>query len=176
MQRILLIDDEPNVLNALTRSLRDPDWEFECCAAGAEALKRIQTSPFDLILSDYRMPVMDGIECLRQARALQPDAVRMVLSGHADRDAVLAAINEAGISRFITKPWDDYEVKEAIRQSLHLRTVLVENRYLAAQVRAQREALDAQQQELQRLEREHPGITKVEWAEDGSIVLDDTGL
>lgn len=173
MRRILLVDDEPNILRALRRSLHDETWEIDVSADVRDALKRVQTTPYDLVVSDYRMPVMDGVEFLSRTRDYQPDAVRMILSGHADRDAVLAAINQAAITRYVSKPWDDYELRIIIRESLRMRAVLVENQHLAEQVRQQRKQLSAHQRELQRLEREQPGITAVDWTEDGSIYVDE---
>jgi response regulator RpfG family c-di-GMP phosphodiesterase len=88
-----------------------------------------------LFISDFRMPEMDGIEFLKGAKALQPDAARLILSGYADLNALLRAVNEVGIERFIGKPWNDYDLMSAIGQALAHRELLLENRELANLVR-----------------------------------------
>ncbi|MDH3689303.1 MAG: response regulator, partial [Gammaproteobacteria bacterium] len=88
-----------------------------------------------------------------------------------DLEALLAAINQAEIYRFISKPWKDYELKATLSQALVHRAVLLENKRLADQVRAQQTQLVEQHKILEKLETESPGITRVRWAEDGSIIL-----
>ncbi len=164
MHKLMLVDDEPNVLRALHRLLAKAGYELEEYTDPEAALKRAATATFDLILSDYRMPQLDGIELLKRLRTMQPDAVRLVLSGYADLDGLQAAINEAEIYRFINKPWYDQELLRTIELALAHRDTVVENRRLA-------EALRKQQRILASLEELHPGITRVDWETDGSIRL-----
>lgn len=173
MSSIMVVDDEKSVLKALGRILKSDGLDIEIYDDPEAALKRAAVANFDVVLSDYRMPVMDGVALLKEIKVLQPDAVRIILSGYADLHSVLAAINEAEIYRFISKPWHDYELKATVGQAISYREMLVENRYLANQVREQASILRRQNAELYRLEKENPGITKVHWAEDGSIILDD---
>ena len=138
----------------------------------AAAVERAAHMPFDLILTDYRMPVMDGVALLKEIRALQPDAARLILSGYADLNVLISAINEVEIYRFIAKPWNDYELVAAIGQALHNRDLMLENRHLADKARVNQGKLTAEALEARRLEALEPGITKVNWAADGSVMLD----
>lgn len=176
MHKIILVDDEENVLKALKRTLATESYDVETYNNGAAALERAKKVQFDLVLSDYRMPTMDGVAFLVELRKLQPDAMRLILSGYSDLEAMLAAINQAEIYRFISKPWQDYELRATINQALAHRAILLENKRLADQVRAQQTQLAEQQKILQKLETDSPGITQVRWAEDGSVILDEDDL
>jgi len=103
---------------------------------------------------------------------VQPDAARLILSGYADLNALLRAVNEVGIERFIAKPWNDYELMSAIAQALAHRELLLENRQLANLVRLEMGDATPEELEAQRLEAIEPGITEVNWGPDGSVLLD----
>jgi DNA-binding NtrC family response regulator len=171
--RLLLVDDEPNVLAALRRALAAEPYLLETCTDAPTALALARDHAFDLVLTDYRMPELDGVSLLTIFRSLQPDAARLILSGTADFEGLLGAINDAQIHRFIAKPWDNAELRATLAQALAHRALLLENRRLADELRAQRQLSARQQAELERLERLHPGITRVQRAPDGSILLED---
>ncbi len=173
--RILLLDDEPNILSALRRVFASEPYDLEVFTDAASALACAKDMDFALAISDYRMPEVDGVSFLTLFRSLQPDAMRLILSGFTDLEALLGAINDAHIYRFITKPWQDYELRTTVAQALAHRAALLDNRRLADQLRAQQEQLHRQRNELERLEREHPGITQVKRGNDGAILLDDSG-
>ena len=128
MYRILLVDDEINVLSALKRVLSRIDIdeldgerpEVETFVSARQALSRIAHAPVDLIVADFRMPETDGIAFLTEAVLLQPDVARLILSGNADFDAVIDAINRVQIFRFIAKPWHDFELKSSVVQALEI--------------------------------------------------------
>lgn len=146
MSRVLIVDDEPSILKSLQRLLRAApccyggrQFELEVVTASSPltALQLARTQEFDLFVSDYRMPEMDGID------------------------------------RFVGKPWNDYELMSAIGQALAHRQLLLENRQLADLIRLEMGDKSAEQVEAERLERIEPGITRVNWGPDGSVILDD---
>lgn len=173
MTHILMVDDEENILRALRRSLAPEGYRIEDFTDPRAALARAETTGFDLFLSDYRMPHMDGVAFLSRIKALYPDAARLIISGQADLEGLLAAINEAEIQRFISKPWENYDLRTTIRQALAHRATLLENRALAEQVRRQKTLLDEQARMMGRLEKEFPGISRVRRTADGAVVLDE---
>jgi len=178
MASLLIVDDEPNVLNALRRMCLNrtmlpaiPDPSVTAFTSPLDAIDYLRDHPVDLVISDFRMPDMDGATFLTRVKALRPDTARIILSACADLDGIARAINEAGIFRFVSKPWSDPELKAAIVDVLAYRSLQLENRRLANEVRQQRLAISRQQLELERLERESPGITRVEWSEDGGVLV-----
>jgi DNA-binding NtrC family response regulator len=177
MRRLLLVDDEINVLHALQRALYRKfdrkEFRIEICADPREALSRAGQVAYDLIVSDYRMPQMNGVEFLKAVKDFQPDAVRLMLSASTDFDAVTSAVNEAEVFRYIAKPWQDGDLEEVISLALARRDQLLEDRRLADEVRAQRGEMTAQEFEARRLEESEPGITKVHWGPDGAVILDE---
>ena len=181
MYRIVLVDDEANVLAALRRvltaipidELDGERPEIELYTSAEEALRRIRTMPVDMVMSDYRMPEMSGVDFLAQVIEAQPDVARLILSAYADLNAVMSAINKVQVFRFINKPWHDVELKSAVVQALATRALIVENRRLADIVRKQHGRLSRHEAELRRLEAESPGITQLKFAPDGGIMLDD---
>lgn len=176
--RLLLVDDEPNVLKALARQLRavdrggDPSYLIESFICPSEALSRASQHAFDLVISDYRMPGMDGVAFLAQLRAVQPYAARLLLSGQADLSALLGAINRAGVVRFLCKPWEHTELILAVETSLLERGLLLENQRLANEIRVQRGIISRQEAELRRLEIQCPGITRIATGEDAAVQVE----
>ena len=122
MLRIMLVDDESNVTRALrrtlTRSLPGESFSIETFDDPRLALERAGEVDFALVISDYRMPPMDGVEFLMRFRIMQPDAVRLILSASSDVEGLLAAINQAGAFRYILKPWDDIDLAYIVREAL----------------------------------------------------------
>lgn len=174
MNRIMIVDDEPNILKSLHRVLRkNREWDVETYENVDHALRRAQTMTFDLVISDYKMPRMDGVEFLNEVKRLQPEAMRVILSGFTDLQLLLDAINEAEIFRYICKPWDDHDLLMTINQALSHRKILVENRLLADQVRQQQEELDKRKTALEKLSEQHPALVAVDWGDDGSIIVED---
>jgi two-component system probable response regulator PhcQ len=176
MRRIMIVDDEINVLHALQRTLRrDLDEvrpQVEIFTDPRRALERGRETAFDLVISDYRMPEMNGIDFLKAFKQIQPDSVRLVLSASTDSETLLNAINQAEVFRYITKPWRDAELKETIELALARRDQALEEQRLFDELRVQFGQMTPQELEAKRLEAEEPGITKVEWGPDGSVRLD----
>jgi two-component system probable response regulator PhcQ len=169
--RILLVDDEPNVLRALSRLLKN--YQVVTFTCGEDALLAAQDRTFDMVISDYRMPAMDGVEFLTFFKVLQPDAIRMILTGYADLRGIQQAINDAEVFRFINKPWNNIEILNAVTRGLEHKHMLLENRRLASEVRRQHDLLQKKDAILRALEAKDPGITNVNWGPDGSIIIND---
>uniref|UniRef100_I2PYT6 Putative signal transduction protein n=1 Tax=Desulfovibrio sp. U5L TaxID=596152 RepID=I2PYT6_9BACT len=126
--RILFVDDEPNVLSALRRMFHDMrgEWEMAFASDGAAGLAMIAEQPFDVVVADMRMPGMDGAMFLREAQIRNPGAIRIVLSGHSDREMILQTVRPA--HQFLPKPCQPAELKAAIARSLGLREVFLDER------------------------------------------------
>ena len=168
MRRLLLLDDDPLILHALQRTLRqytfDVELRIEVFTEAAEALARTGEIDIDLVISDYHMPAMNGIQFLNRFRQIQPDAVRMVLSASTEFDTAVRAINEAEVFRFIPKPWQREELQQTIILALARR-----DQHTAFTL--EHSSLTAQERALRQLEADEPGITQVKWGADGSVLL-----
>jgi len=118
--RILLVDDEENILHALKRVLRREGYEILTATSSTEALGLLAANrgTIGVVISDFKMPGMNGVEFLSRVKAEHPDTIRIILSGYADADVVRAATNEGQVYRFVTKPWEDEELKTVIRSSI----------------------------------------------------------
>jgi two-component system probable response regulator PhcQ len=179
MSNLLILDDEPNVLSALRRMFMNaslvpaiPDPHVVTFTSPHDAIEYVRHHDVDVVISDYRMPDMDGVTFLTMVKKLKPDVARMMLSAFTDLDGIVRAINDAGIFRFVAKPWTDADLRASIVQVLEHRALLLENRRLADELRRRNGVISRQQQELDRLEAETPGITRVRWTEDGGVMLD----
>ncbi|MEX6504441.1 response regulator [Pseudomonas zhanjiangensis] len=173
MFKIQLVDDEPQILKSLQRVLRASDWEVQGFDDPYQALEALTEHDYAVILSDYQMPHLNGVTYLSFAKQRQPHAMRLLLTGHGDRQTMMQAINRAEIYRFISKPWEDCEVQAAVRSATELYQLRLENQRRLDQVHRQQTTLHRQKQELLRLERENPGLTQVRRDEDGAIVLNE---
>ena len=140
--RILCVDDEENVLRALKRLFLDNEYEVLSAASGTDGLAILRsTAPVQVILSDYRMPGMNGVEFLREVCAHWPHTVRIVLSGYADTSSVVSAINEGQIYKFIPKPWNDDELKVTIANAFERYALHQQNLHLAQELKKRNEEL-----------------------------------
>jgi DNA-binding NtrC family response regulator len=180
MCSVLIVDDEPNVLSAMRRLLQNggilpaiPDPSVVTFTSPLGALGWLADHRVDIVVSDYRMPEMDGATFLTRVRERHPDIARVIMSACSDIDGIVRAVNHAGIFRFVSKPWTDPDLKATILEVLAHRRLLLENRELADELRAQRDVIVRQKLELERLERETPGITRVRWTEDGGVLLEE---
>lgn len=116
--KVLLVDDEESILNSLRRLLRGQPYDVLLATSGAQALEIMAQQPIDLVMSDARMPNMDGATLLALIHQHYPDTVRIMLTGYADPSAIIKAINDGQIHRYISKPWHDEEMLLVLRQSL----------------------------------------------------------
>jgi response regulator RpfG family c-di-GMP phosphodiesterase len=138
---ILLVDDEANILRSLYRLLRPEGYRLLTAESGAVALQLMNQEHVDLVISDMRMPEMDGAVFLAKARQQWPDTVRILLTGHADMTQTVAAINQGEIYRYIAKPWGDHELLLTVKQGLDQQYLRRENQRLLQLTAEQNEAL-----------------------------------
>jgi serine/threonine-protein kinase len=130
---ILFVDDEPSILMAVRVVFRS-GYNITVTTDGNEAVELLKTKRFDVIVSDQRMPTMTGVQLLTKARSLAPDTVRILLTGYSDQEAVLGAINDVEVHRFLQKPWDNAKLKKTIDEAIEL----------AESIQAAREAAGAE--------------------------------
>jgi len=150
--RILLVDDEINVLRSLERNFLDEEYEILTASSGTEGFSILQdVSPVQVVISDFRMPQMNGVDFLREVRRRWPDTVRIVLSGYADTAVVISAINEGEIYKFIPKPWNDDELKITIMNALERYSLNKKNIELNEALFAKIEELKQANSNLERL-------------------------
>lgn len=117
--RILLVDDEERILRSLGMLLR-MHYQVYATSDGYEALAILQREKIHVLISDQRMPIMTGTELLREARKVSPDTVRILLTGYADADSAVAAVNDGEIFRYISKPWGPKELRDTIAQAVQV--------------------------------------------------------
>lgn len=139
--RVLLVDDEENVLKSLKRLFMDEEFEIITAASGREGLEAVRENEIAVILSDQKMPEMNGAEFLEKSRETSPDSVRLILTGYADVNAAIAAINKGGASRYLSKPWDDNNLLATVREAVERYRLVKENAYLTELTRKQNEEL-----------------------------------
>jgi len=135
--RLLLVDDEESITKALYRIFRREGYEILTASSGQEGLEVLKEDkkPFSLIISDQRMPGMSGAQFLEKAKKIFPNAMRILLTGYSDMDAIVDAINKGEIHRYLTKPWNDDDLLIQIRHALEQYELRVENRRLLALTR-----------------------------------------
>ncbi|MFO8050359.1 MAG: response regulator [Thermoplasmatota archaeon] len=119
--RILIAEDEKSVRKSLRMTLeraKEFSAKIETASDGDKALEKVEEEEYDLVLSDYKMPGMTGVELLKKVMKIQPDAIRILITGYRDLDIVKEAINEASVHEYIEKPWDNDELRFTIYQNL----------------------------------------------------------
>jgi response regulator RpfG family c-di-GMP phosphodiesterase len=134
---LLFVDDEPNILSALRRLFRSLGYRIFIAESGAAGLEVIATQKIDLVISDMRMPVMDGAQFLEQVRVKSPGSIRILLTGYADIESTIAAINKGQIYRYINKPWEDNDITTTVRHALERKYLEQEKERLEALTRRQ---------------------------------------
>jgi len=151
---LLCVDDEPAILSALRRTLRSTGVTVVTATNGAQALEIMADRPIDLVISDMRMPGMDGAQLLEHICRDWPDTVRMLLTGHSDAADTIRAVNRGQIFRYLQKPWDERELVESIAEGLALRSRLQHEARLLGMSATQAAQLRQLNDELQRLQEQ----------------------
>ncbi|MCT4632962.1 MAG: response regulator [Firmicutes bacterium] len=119
MRKVLFVDDQREILDIIDIKLRDESYEKFYATSASEALDILRNKDIDVVVSDIMMPDMNGLDLLSKAREIKPETIRIVLSGNSQVDAIISAINEGNIYKYIMKPWKiDNEAKLIIREAI----------------------------------------------------------
>src|SRR6187551_1009944 len=164
--KLLLVDDEPNLTSALVRSLDRSQFEIFTADSAQKGLMILAGNEIDVVVSDERMPGMTGSQFLSEVRKKWPNTIRMILSGQADLEAAVRAINEGEVYRFLLKPCHPKELQATILQGLQHKKLVAQSRKLLQEHMKTVNLLEA-------LEKDNPGITKIELDEDGAIMMEE---
>ena len=167
--KVLIVDDERAITELLQDVLSTEPYELLSAGSAEEALELLETEPVDVVVSDEMMPGMSGSEFLSIVRRQYPDTIRIILTGHANLEMAIRAINEGEIYRFFRKPCNVFDLAITIRQALQQKALMAEAFRLLKMARRQKRTIEA-------LERKYPGITKVKKDSTGEILLDDDTL
>lgn len=149
LKRILVVDDEEIVRIALRETLRREHYGVTACPSPEEGLKALRNEAFAVIISDYQMPGMTGLDFLAQAKQLQPDATRILITAVLSLDTVIEAINKGEIYRFVVKPWIREELLATVRNAVQRHDLIVRNTVLQATTLAMNEQLVSLNQALE---------------------------
>lgn len=154
---VLIVDDEEQVGRSLGRLMKSIGAKYVYMESGQAALDYIKTAdkPFSLILSDQRMPQMEGAEFLEKAKELTPDTIRFLITGYADVDAITDAVNKGSIHRYIGKPWDNKVLAETVRAGLEQHEMIMENHKLFALAKEQNTKLYTLNKDLKKSSAVH---------------------
>lgn len=161
---VLLVDDDPDVLRAIVRRLRREPYAIVTASNGKEAFARLEERAFSVIVSDVRMPGIDGLTLLSEVRGKYPHVIRILISGRLNLAAAKKAINCAGVVRIFEKPLQENELMQGIRAGILANEELLRQSNVGELQAAV---------ELEELEQKYPGISKVERSEDGAVVIPD---
>tara|TARA_R110002096_G_scaffold416429_1_gene618882 strand:+ start:34552 stop:35121 length:570 start_codon:yes stop_codon:yes gene_type:complete len=163
--RLLIVDDNRDVLASLRRTLRRCAFDLTCIDQPKLAIEALERESFDLMLCDIDMPELNGHDVMAQARELQPAMVRVFVTGAGNMDAAVRAINEGEVHRFVRKPFDANNLRNLIREALERKDELEIVSEASARARRRRQLYD-------HLEAEHPGITELAFDDSGVHIVD----
>jgi DNA-binding NtrC family response regulator len=147
---VLIVDDDENVCLGLRHTLRAPEYRVLLADGPVSALRQLQTEPVDVVVSDHLMPGVTGLEFLKMVRDRYPDTIRIMLTGHADTETAVKAINEGEIYRFLIKPCQPTELKVTIYLACERLELERQNRRLLAVVRTNPELMKRIEEEEER--------------------------
>ncbi|EFK09356.1 response regulator receiver domain protein, partial [delta proteobacterium NaphS2] len=148
--RVAFVDDERIVLGTLARIFEPEPFEVFTFDKPSEAIKAMAQAPFCVVVSDQMMPEMDGTAFLAQVREKWPDTVRILMTGYAETDTVIRAINQGSVFRFVSKPWETLELKKIVNDALEQYRLVHEHRKLVSLTEEQNRALVELNQDLER--------------------------
>jgi response regulator RpfG family c-di-GMP phosphodiesterase len=148
---LLCVDDEPAILKSLQRVFISQPYQLELAASGQQALEVMQKQRVQVIISDMRMPEMNGAEFLAKAAQMQPDCYRILMTGYADLASTVQAINLGKIHRYVQKPWNNHELQTLVEEGLEMYRLIRANKQLTAQVAKQNQELKALNHNLEEM-------------------------
>jgi DNA-binding NtrC family response regulator len=162
---VLIIDDDTAIRDMMEETFSQEPYKVLMASSADEALRILSQEPVDVVISDEIMPGLSGSELLAVVRKKYPDTIRMILTGHANLDTVIRAINEGEIYRFFRKPCNMIDLAITVRQALQHKAVLEESQRL-------QEVVEQQNTLIHDIEKKHPGISNVKRNADGAIILE----
>ena len=149
MTTVVIVDDEEMVLTSLNSFLGlETEYQIKSFLNPKEALKFITENDVDLVLSDYLMPEMDGISFLGEVRKVKPNVPRIILTGYADKENAIKAINEVGLFQYIEKPWDNDDLRLIIRNGIEKKKLLEKLEAKVGEINQAYSELQSIQQEI----------------------------
>jgi len=160
---ILVVDDEEMFIEYIQRVMSDENYNIITVDSGQEGLDILEKQQVSMVISEYEIPLMNGLEFLEKVRIIYPNILTIMVTEHADIELAIRAINEAGVYKFLLKPLDDIYFKNMIKKTLESLQVIKERDVLIRRVKTHEST-------LKDLEKRYPGITKVERDEDGYIL------
>jgi len=160
---ILVVDDEEMFIEYIQRVMSDENYNIITVDSGQEGLDILEKQQVSMVISEYEIPLMNGLEFLEKVRIIYPNILTIMVTEHADIELAIRAINEAGVYKFLLKPLDDIYFKNMIKKILESLQVIKERDVLIRKVKTHEST-------LKDLEKRYPGITKVERDEDGYIL------
>jgi DNA-binding NtrC family response regulator len=160
---ILVVDDEELFIEYIKSMLSGESYNVVTASNGKQGLEILKKQSVNLVISEYKIPLMNGLEFLEKVRIIYPDILTVMVTDQADINLAIKAVNEAGVYKFLLKPWDDIDFKNTIKRTLESLQVIKERDELIRKVKTHEAT-------LKDLEKRYPGITKVEKNEDGYIL------
>ena len=162
--KVLIIDDESITLSVLKKALEGEPYDIICANSGQEALTILESEEIDLIVADEMMPGMTGTELFAITKKKYPDTFRIILTGHANLESAITAINTGEVYRFLTKPCNMNDLKITVRLAIEHRELKRENYRLVHKIKDQSRIIE-------NLENKQPGITKVKRDSNGTVII-----
>jgi response regulator RpfG family c-di-GMP phosphodiesterase len=131
---VLFVDDEKEILSSIRRQFRKESFDIITCNSGKEALSLLEENEIQVIVSDERMPVMSGLELMKEVKKLYPETIRVILSGYVDSETIIDAINKGEIFRFVSKPWKYADITNIIKEALNKWSIEKKNKKYMEQI------------------------------------------
>lgn len=163
--KLLIVDDDTALRDMMKEAFAREPYEVIIAGSANEALGLLAQSPVDVVISDEIMPGLSGSEFLAIVRKKYPQTIRMILTGHANLESAIRAINEGEIYRFFTKPCNMIDLAITVRQAIQHNAAIIESKRLKKVVARQSAIIDD-------IEQTHPGISSVKRTSDGAIIID----